>query len=141
MIDLSNSIAPIRTQLSAALAKYAGAGSPAELLFLHVHPNYGQIHIYISPDADADPYDDLGGNPIDDVIDIEGWEDESNSAEPRFTLVDGAAVSPPDNDQFNVLIGQHVNEVTKALVSSCDPALAPNRVIVESESGEFHDEW
>jgi hypothetical protein len=140
MIRLSDSVETLTAEIVAAIRTFAGFAETPLLMFLHTHPNHGQIHVYLSPYLD-DQSGDLVGEPIDAAINFKDWAAEWRAPEPVIELIDGAVVSPSNQDQFHRVIAEHVARVAKDIQESLEAPLAPKRVIIESESCEFRDEW
>ena len=145
MIILSDSNSAITDLILSALVDFSTIqGAPASLLFAHVHPYYGQIHLYLSLDENADPYDDLIGTIIDYIVDLNDWAEQSSSQDAKeltIQLPNGTAVKPADFNDFTVITGKHVNDVVESLIPRLPPFLKPKRVIVATEAGEFVNEW
>jgi hypothetical protein len=147
VIDLVAATHHVTPHIKDCLTDFARHGGKAELLFYHTHPNYGQVHIYLSRNIDAEPYDDLVGvEPIGYVLDFEGWSERDDWGEddpfhPVLKLATGEIIRALDNCDFNKRWGEHLDRILKDCIPSFAPELRPSRVIVQSENGEYVSDW
>ena len=123
------------------VAFHAENGARAQTIFVHTHPNYGQVHIYLTTKENADPYEDLVGYfPIELIFHDDALEEASRD-ESGFRMLDGTTAVPRSNCEFNVIFAQHCAVCLAALLPSLPLEVCPDMMIVEAESGEVKIDW
>jgi hypothetical protein len=145
MMDLASAAEPIANHFKQSLEAFASRNGPAQSIFYHTQPNFGQNHLYFSLNASDGP-DEILGRPIDEVIDIPEWEEELELArsagyERRIKLPDGTVVDVPDWNEWNRIIASFCNDLIKSTMKTLDKTLLPKRVYVGAEEGQFDDDW
>lgn len=120
---------------------HAKNGVRAQTVFVHTHPNYGQVHIYLTTKENADPYEDLVGYfPIELIFHDDALEETSRD-ESGFGMLDGTIAVPRTNSEFNVIFAQHCAVCLAAQLPSLPLKICPDMMIVEAESGEVKIDW
>ena len=148
MLDLREKLAATEEHLKGCLASSRAKGADLGLLFYHTHPNYGQSHIYIAHNDSGEPEEDVLGQPIDYVIDYDGWKEatswwdgEAPSGDLRLILLDGEERPISDNGYFNKIWAEQVAKQIRAMLGGLDSSLVPRRVVVCGQNGEGHSDW
>ena len=116
-------------------------GSRAKTVLIHTHPNYGQVHIYLTDKENAEPYEDLVGYLDIEVIFEDDSLEETSRDQSGFCMPDGTKVVPRSNSEFNVIFAQHCAVSLSAYLPSLPLDLCPDKMIVEAESGEVKIVW
>jgi hypothetical protein len=108
MFDLSSVLPSMQEKFRELIVGFhAKNGARAQTVFVHTHPNYGQVHIYCTTKENADPYEDLVGYfPIELIFHNDALEEASRD-ESGFRMLDGTTVVPWNNEECNVIFAQH----------------------------------
>jgi hypothetical protein len=142
MFDLSSVLPSMQEKFRELIVGFhAKNGARAQTVFVHTHPNYGQVHIYCTTKENADPYEDLVGYfPIELIFHDDALEEASRD-ESGFRMLAGTTVVPRSNEEFNLIFAQHCALCLAAQLPSLPLEICPDMMIVEAESGEVKIDW
>ncbi len=148
MIDLREKLEQTADHLEKCLKTSRDKGVSLGLLFYHTHPNYGQSHVYIVENESAEPEEEVLGQPIDYVIDYDGWAEsttwwdgEPTNGDLELILLNGQKNPVPTNGEFNEVWADQVAHQIRKSLQRIDISLLPRRVVVVGENGESRSDW
>ena len=142
VLDLEEPAESIRSGIVSALSEFSQSRGVPALMLLHVNAAHGQLQIHFRPRENITDADYLPAA----VLEFPVWEQASRWSYDRsdgliVQMPDGTDALPEDCHQFSYLMGAYVCSLVRTAVGGLPEGSLPRQIMVETESGEFQEEW
>ncbi len=141
--NLQDDIGTVGTFAEESIIDFASRHGHPSIMVFDVHGVHGQIHVYASTTLTIDNFEEMFGQPIPYIADIERWSDAyDDDGVPVYkqTVFDANG----GDGAFNDVIAKMVADAVKETVSRLPAEIRPETIFVQAaidSAGTFYDHW